>query len=59
MKEININIEGYNENGVCVGCLNYNRNMFHNKHVKECFKVLADIDVSKFKYYTNKALLKM
>ncbi|XP_046976257.1 zinc finger protein 813-like [Vanessa cardui] len=45
MKEININIEGYNVNGICVGCLNYNRKMFYCDDVKECFKVLANIDV--------------
>ncbi|CAH0731184.1 unnamed protein product, partial [Brenthis ino] len=45
MKEININIEGYNESGICVGCLNYNRTMFYDKNVKECFKMLADIEV--------------
>lgn len=46
MKEININIEGYNVNGICVGCLNYNRSMFYLDDVKECFKILANIDVS-------------
>lgn len=46
MREININIEGYNVNGICVGCLNYNRKMFYKEEVKECFKNLADIDVS-------------
>ncbi|XP_045509206.1 zinc finger protein 26-like [Colias croceus] len=45
MKEIDINIEGYNVNGICVGCLNHNRNMFYRNEVKECFKTLADIDV--------------
>lgn len=46
MKEININIEGYNVNGICVGCLNYGRKMFTHEDVKDCFKLLADIDVS-------------
>lgn len=46
MKEININIEGYNVNGICVGCLNYNRRMFCCNEVKECFKLLGNIDVS-------------
>ncbi|XP_048002815.1 zinc finger protein 345-like [Leguminivora glycinivorella] len=45
MKEININIEGYNVNGICVGCLNYNRKMFYCNQIKECFKLLGDIDV--------------
>ncbi|XP_048480217.1 zinc finger imprinted 3 [Plutella xylostella] len=45
MKEININIEGYNVNGICVGCLNYNRKMFYSEEVKDCFKILANIDV--------------
>ncbi|XP_072946841.1 uncharacterized protein [Epargyreus clarus] len=45
MKEMNINIEGYNVNGICVGCLNYNRKMFYNRAVKDCFLVLASIDV--------------
>ncbi|XP_038220315.1 zinc finger protein 676-like [Zerene cesonia] len=45
MKEIDINIEGYNVNGICVGCLNYNRNMYYRNEIKECFKLLADIDV--------------
>ncbi|XP_028040173.1 zinc finger protein 845-like [Bombyx mandarina] len=45
MKEININIEGYNVNGICVGCLNYNRRMFCCNEVKECFKLLGNIDV--------------
>ncbi|KAL0858351.1 hypothetical protein ABMA27_012237 [Loxostege sticticalis] len=45
MKEIDINIEGYNVNGICVGCLNYNRKMFYVDAVKECFKLLAEIDV--------------
>ncbi|KAI5637168.1 hypothetical protein NE865_10065 [Phthorimaea operculella] len=45
MKEININIEGYNVNGICVGCLNYNRKMYYHKDIHECFKNLADIDV--------------
>ncbi|KAJ8706733.1 hypothetical protein PYW07_012811 [Mythimna separata] len=45
MKEININIEGYNVNGICVGCLNYNRRMFYHPSVKECFRLLANIDV--------------
>lgn len=46
MKEININIEGYNVNGICVGCLNYNRKMYYRDEVKECYKVLGNIDVS-------------
>lgn len=46
MKEININIEGYNVNGICVGCLNYNRKMYYVKEVKECLKRIGDIDVS-------------
>lgn len=46
MREININIEGYNVNGICVGCLNYGRKMFTQEDVKDCFKTLADIDVS-------------
>ncbi|XP_049884143.1 zinc finger protein 57-like [Pectinophora gossypiella] len=45
MKEININIEGYNVNGICVGCLNYNRNMFYSNEIQDCFKNLAGIDV--------------
>ncbi|XP_026315238.1 uncharacterized protein LOC113226730 [Hyposmocoma kahamanoa] len=45
MREININIEGYNVNGICVGCLNYGRKMFNHEDVKDCFKILADIDV--------------
>ncbi|XP_045456254.1 zinc finger protein 254-like [Melitaea cinxia] len=45
MKEININIEGYNVNGICVACLNYNRCMFYLDEVKDCFKILANIDV--------------
>ncbi|KAL4712087.1 hypothetical protein ACJJTC_008670 [Scirpophaga incertulas] len=45
MKEIDINIEGYNVNGICVGCLNYNRKMFYNKEIKECFRILANIDI--------------
>lgn len=45
MNEININIEGYNVNGICVGCLNYNRRMFYNSAIKECFRLLANIDV--------------
>lgn len=47
MKEININIEGYNVNGICVGCLNYNRKMFYCEDVKEFFKIWANIDVSR------------
>ncbi|XP_068627254.1 zinc finger protein 624-like [Battus philenor] len=43
--EININIEGYNVNGICVGCLNYNRKMFYNEDVKDFFKIWANIDV--------------
>ncbi|CAH0404081.1 unnamed protein product [Chilo suppressalis] len=43
MKEIDINIEGFNENGICVGCLNYNRKMVYHKDIKECFIILADI----------------
>lgn len=46
MNEIDINIEGYNVNGICVGCLNYNRKMFYADEVKECFRILANIDVS-------------
>lgn len=46
MKEININIEGYNVNGICVGCLNYNRPMFYHSDIKECFRLLGNIDVS-------------
>lgn len=46
MKEIDINIEGYNVNGICVGCLNYDRKMFYEDTVKDCFALLADIDVS-------------
>ncbi|XP_041983694.1 zinc finger protein 91-like [Aricia agestis] len=46
MREININIEGFNVNGICVGCLNYNRKMFYREEVKECFKLLANIDIS-------------
>ncbi|KAJ2942471.1 hypothetical protein O0L34_g16076 [Tuta absoluta] len=45
MKEININIEGYNVNGICVGCLNYNRKMYYHKDIHNCFKNLANIDV--------------
>ncbi|CAH0602338.1 unnamed protein product [Chrysodeixis includens] len=45
MKEININIEGYNVNGICVGCLNYNRTMFYHNDIKECFRLLGNIDV--------------
>ncbi|XP_030035327.2 zinc finger protein 665 isoform X1 [Manduca sexta] len=45
MKEININIEGYNVNGICVGCLNYNRKMFYCNEIKECFKLIGNIDV--------------
>ncbi|RVE40550.1 hypothetical protein evm_014801 [Chilo suppressalis] len=45
MKEIDINIEGYNVNGICVGCLNYNRKMVYHKDIKECFNKLADIDI--------------
>ncbi|KPJ05870.1 Zinc finger protein 227 [Papilio xuthus] len=45
MKEININIEGYNVNGICVGCLNYNRKMFYRDEVKEFYKIWAKIDV--------------
>ncbi|XP_034838786.1 zinc finger protein 83-like [Maniola hyperantus] len=45
MSEININIEGYNVNGICVGCLNYNRKMFYKEEVKQCYKILANIDV--------------
>ncbi|CAK1592446.1 unnamed protein product [Parnassius mnemosyne] len=45
MKEININIEGYNVNGICVGCLNYNRKMFYQEEVKDFFKIWANIDV--------------
>ncbi|XP_073966535.1 uncharacterized protein isoform X2 [Choristoneura fumiferana] len=45
MREMNINIEGYNVNGICVGCLNYNRKMFYCEDIKECFKLLGDIDV--------------
>lgn len=45
MKEININIEGYNVNGICVGCLNYNRRMHYDNDIKECFKLLGEIDV--------------
>ncbi|XP_026747873.1 zinc finger protein 57-like isoform X2 [Trichoplusia ni] len=45
MKEININIEGYNVNGICVGCLNYNRPMFYHSDIKECFRLLGNIDV--------------
>lgn len=46
MKEIDINIEGFNVNGICVGCLCYNRRMFYRDEVKECFMILGDIDVS-------------
>ncbi|XP_052748422.1 zinc finger protein 57-like [Galleria mellonella] len=45
MGEIDINIEGYNVNGICVGCLNYDRKMFYVEEVKDCFKLLANIDV--------------
>ncbi|XP_075989933.1 uncharacterized protein LOC142985575 [Anticarsia gemmatalis] len=45
MKEININIEGYNVNGICVGCLNYNRRMRYDPEIKQCFKILGDIEV--------------
>uniref|UniRef100_A0A2A4K6F4 C2H2-type domain-containing protein n=1 Tax=Heliothis virescens TaxID=7102 RepID=A0A2A4K6F4_HELVI len=45
MKEININIEGYNVNGICVGCLSYNRRMFYHRDIKECFRLLGNIDV--------------
>ncbi|XP_052746397.1 RB-associated KRAB zinc finger protein isoform X2 [Bicyclus anynana] len=45
MGEININIEGYNVNGICVGCLNYNRKMFYKDEVKWCFKLIANIEV--------------
>lgn len=48
MKEININIEGYNVNGICVGCLNYNRRMHYDNDIKECFKLLGEIDVRCF-----------
>lgn len=48
MGEININIEGYNVNGICVGCLNYNRKMFYTEETKQCFKYLAYIDVRIF-----------
>ncbi|CAB3258112.1 unnamed protein product [Arctia plantaginis] len=46
MKEININIEGYNVNGICVGCLNYNRRMHYDNDIKVCFKLLGEIDIS-------------
>lgn len=46
MREININIEGYNVNGICVGCLNSNRLMFYHPFVRECFRLLGNIDVS-------------
>ncbi|XP_059050336.1 uncharacterized protein LOC131845308 isoform X1 [Achroia grisella] len=45
MGEIDINIEGYNVNGICVGCLNYNRKMFYSEEIKICFKIIANIDV--------------
>ncbi|XP_050676404.1 zinc finger protein 62-like [Leptidea sinapis] len=45
MNEININIEGYNVNGICVGCLCYKRKMFSTDEIKYCFKLLGDIDV--------------
>lgn len=45
MKEININIEGYNVNGICVGCLHYKRKMFYHEYIKECFKTIGNIDV--------------
>ncbi|XP_028171327.1 zinc finger protein 845-like isoform X1 [Ostrinia furnacalis] len=45
MQEIDINIEGYNVNGICVGCLNHNRKMSYIDEVKDCFKLLAQIDV--------------
>lgn len=45
MNEININIEGFNVNGVCVGCLNYGRKMFYSNNIKECFRVLGNIEV--------------
>ncbi|GBP13638.1 Zinc finger protein 26 [Eumeta japonica] len=45
MKEIDINIEGYNVNGICVGCLNYNRRMLYSNYIIDCFKLLADIEV--------------
>lgn len=51
MKEIDINIEGFNVNGICVGCLNYKRLMFYDEEVKNCFKLLANIDVSTLNYY--------
>lgn len=46
MNEIDINIEGFNVNGICVGCLNYNRKMFYSQNVIECFRILADIEVN-------------
>ncbi|KAG7303920.1 hypothetical protein JYU34_010834 [Plutella xylostella] len=45
MNAININIEGYNMNGICVGCLNHNRKMFFSEEVKNCYKLLGNIDV--------------
>lgn len=60
MREININIEGYNVNGICVGCLNYNRKMFYCEEIKECFKLLADIEVRpflRFYQYSNTSLV--
>ncbi|CAF4913326.1 unnamed protein product [Pieris macdunnoughi] len=45
MKELDINIEGYNVNGICVGCLNYDRKMFYRNEVKEAFKIIGEIEV--------------
>nr|XP_032528331.1 zinc finger protein 728-like isoform X1 [Danaus plexippus plexippus] len=45
MKEFDINIEGYNVNGICVGCLNSNRRMCYVRTFSQCYKMLADIDV--------------
>ncbi|XP_053622717.1 zinc finger protein 57-like [Plodia interpunctella] len=45
MNEIDINIEGFNVNGICVGCLNYKRRMYNDIRINDCFKVLAKIEV--------------
>ncbi|KAJ0184204.1 hypothetical protein K1T71_000627 [Dendrolimus kikuchii] len=45
MKEININIEGYNVNGICVGCLHYKRKMYYHDDIKEFYKIIGNIDV--------------
>ncbi|XP_060808274.1 zinc finger and BTB domain-containing protein 24 isoform X2 [Amyelois transitella] len=45
MNEIDINIEGFNVNGICVGCLNYNRKMYSDSRINDCFKLLGKIEV--------------